>query len=615
MPNTYLEQLHSIEVSLSYRLLLRSAVALVLVREPARFVQSAMTRHRGSRRNHLMCAILLALAAAAALSILAPGGGVAFASAAASPSWRDEAADFLARGDAALRRNDLDASIDHYRRGVDLLPPEWSGEGAEGGAARDGPADASSEARTTAEEAQVIVSLHTNYGTALSYRDGSTEGVLSAYRAACLCYRLWLRRSKDEEGAEEEAPKEIRDTAAQSYHFLGMTYHDLAPSRATDDEREQYLQSSARAYATATGLDPAHWSSFANMGAVLGDAFGTSLGMYEEGAMAYQKAIDILTGGVSSGDGGPALPPTDPPENVRGVVSELHYRIGLCLVPTLFSDEGTGEHSKKQCTLHVGGAPAPSSGADDGAPASITRSCLELAAYQFGTALQFDPSHEGANAALIYATADADFGMTVDASKVRKLFDEYAPTFESSLVDELGYDGFHRMRRIFDDAMKLEGRRADEAFDLVLDAGCGTGLAGEQFRNISGTLVGVDLSDAIIDMARRLRKGLYSSFRTGDVKEVLREYAASERKVSLLVAADTFIYFNDLGDLLASIEQGLEVGGYAGELAKERNRHASNGTNNSKKITYPFLPFPHPLIAVFSLENGMDASAGLFVLF
>jgi len=51
-------------------------------------------------------------------------------------------------------------------------------------------------------------------------------------------------------------------------------------------------------------------------------------------------------------------------------------------------------------------------------------------------------------------------------------------SFESSLVDELGYNGFERLRRGFDRA--FGGRENVPTFSLVIDAGCGTGLVGEQ---------------------------------------------------------------------------------------------------------------------------------------
>ena len=49
-----------------------------------------------------------------------------------------------------------------------------------------------------------------------------------------------------------------------------MTSQDIASKMADKEAQQQYLQNAARAYAAATQLDPYHWSSFANMGSVLG---------------------------------------------------------------------------------------------------------------------------------------------------------------------------------------------------------------------------------------------------------------------------------------------------------------------------------------------------------
>lgn len=384
-------------------------------------------------------------------------------------AWKDAAAGLLAAGDAALSENKLEQAIESYNQGIHLLPQRWTDVGFE---------ESLDDVQVLgAEEISVVLSLHTNYATALSYSKGSDERVLSSYRSACLSYRRWMKETeaKSQGNSSSDAPKEIKVIATQSYFFLGMTHQDLASTTQEEEEQQQQLQSAARSYAAATKIDPNHWSSFANMGVILADVGidhssgnkAISLELYEEGIMAYQKAIDILTsGGKDDSMGGEG--PTDPPENVREVVSELNYRIGLCLVPSLFSpDKDNEDISEKKCALNTGPKSTPTA-----------RSCLELAAYQFNTALQFHPHHDGANAALTMVTADAEFGMSTDVKKVQNLFEDYAPTFEHSLVDELGYDGFHRMRRGFDRAMLSEGKSA-EKFALVLDAGCGTGLAGE----------------------------------------------------------------------------------------------------------------------------------------
>ena len=436
--------------------------------------------------------------------------------------WVDAALKLLIDGNNAMQVAEvgkLEEAIKSYRQGVDTLPTVC---------------DKSMDKK----QAQIIISLHTQLGQALMYA-GDVQEAINAFRSACICQREWSEEGKNEA---------LNELASKAYFSLGMAYQESASS-AIDEAKQRELELSVRAYGHATKLDPLYWSSYANLGVILADVgqdeYGNkvrSLEMFEEGILAYQKAIDILTGA----DGSNSIP-TDPPENVREVVAELQYRIGLCLVPSLFDDETDDDYNEKECTLTIDSKP-------------IKRSCLELAAYQFNKAAQYDALHVGAQNALVMVTADASFGMSTDVKKVEALFEDYASNFESSLVDELGYNAFYRMRRGFDRALaqeKAEGKK----FSKVVDVGCGTGLAGVEFRNISQTLIGVDLSPSIIEHAKTKRPGLYDSFQTGDIKLLLRDYA--KQPISLFVAADTLIYFNDLSDLFASMKVGIEEGGYA----------------------------------------------------
>lgn len=53
---------------------------------------------------------------------------------------------------------------------------------------------------------------------------------------------------------------------------------------------------------------------------------------------------------------------------------------------------------------------------------------------------------------------------------------------------------------------------------------------------------------------------MYDDYITGDVREVLNNFPQT---VSLLIAADTFIYINDLNQLFMAIKDALEAGAYA----------------------------------------------------
>jgi predicted TPR repeat methyltransferase len=71
-------------------------------------------------------------------------------------------------------------------------------------------------------------------------------------------------------------------------------------------------------------------------------------------------------------------------------------------------------------------------------------------------------------------------------------------------------------------------------------------------------LVGVDLSQAILDEAEKLRPKLYDERISGDVTEVFR----AKKPISLIVAADSFIYFGDLVPLFESMRDSVVEDGY-----------------------------------------------------
>lgn len=257
-----------------------------------------------------------------------------------------------------------------------------------------------------------------------------------------------------------------------------------------------------------------------------GSVFHDQLNNQDEALLAYNQAYEILTEHDN---------PTDPPAEPRYILSQLQYRMGLCL-----------SHSPdRKCTMTH----------DPQTPVS----CQEMAAHAFSKAVEYDSNNEYAKHMLASLTADATMKKASN-EYVKSLFDDYAQNFEHSLVQDLGYDGYERLRRAFDRGMKGVGvdttsssTTSSTMFDVVLDAGCGTGLVGEQFRNISSHLIGVDLSEAILDEAEKLRPKLYDERIVGDVAEVIRD----KQPISLIVAADSFIYFGDLDPLFDSISDGL----------------------------------------------------------
>lgn len=346
-----------------------------------------------------------------------------------------------------------------------------------------------------------IISLETNLATAYSAIGGNDGKTLHHYEKAIAAYDENHGEIVDTNNAEE-----AKAIVSQTAFFYGMELQEIDATRAVE------------MYGLAVVLDPDLWAAWANLGSVFQDNFSN----FDEALQAYNKAFEVLTEHEN---------PTDPPAEPRFILSQLQHRIGLCLSHGL----------ERNCVIT----------SDPQKPVP----CKEMAAHAFSLAVQYDSENLSAKHMLASVTADATMERASN-SYVKNLFDNYAHNFEHSLVEELGYDGYARLRRGFDRA--LGGREFVPTFFSVIDAGCGTGLVGEQFRNISTHLIGVDLSEAILDEAERLRPNLYNERIVGDVTEVIRE----KKPVSLIVAADSFIYFGDLDPLFDSIQEGLDDDGY-----------------------------------------------------
>ncbi|RAP40545.1 methyltransferase type 12 [Rhodovulum viride] len=131
------------------------------------------------------------------------------------------------------------------------------------------------------------------------------------------------------------------------------------------------------------------------------------------------------------------------------------------------------------------------------------------------------------------------------AAFVEALFDDYAPRFDLSLVERLDYRAPELLRQA------LAGRRFGRAMDL----GCGTGLAGEAFRDRCDRLEGVDLSAGMLAQAEA--KGIYDRLEKHDLAAL--EIGAA--RYDLILAADVFVYLGALERILGWCAGSLAPGG------------------------------------------------------
>lgn len=162
---------------------------------------------------------------------------------------------------------------------------------------------------------------------------------------------------------------------------------------------------------------------------------------------------------------------------------------------------------------------------------------------------------------------------------VRRLFDQYAGRYDAALTEHLAYRGPSLLRDAVKSVVTVEGRPM--RFGAMLDLGCGTGLAGAAFRPFVDRLDGVDLSPAMIAQAKA--KGIYDRLVTSDVADALSNEATDGAKHHLVIAADVFVYVNDLAPIAGGVARVLEPDGL---FAFTVETHAGDGAKLLPTLRY-----------------------------
>lgn len=171
-----------------------------------------------------------------------------------------------------------------------------------------------------------------------------------------------------------------------------------------------------------------------------------------------------------------------------------------------------------------------------------------VAAYQAYLALDpADSMGAGARLALLGAT---DMPAALPDAYVQRLFDQYAPRFDSALVEKLAYRAPALLRAA------IQRAAPERRFARIYDLGCGTGLAGAAVRDLADWLGGVDLSPAMVRIAAQ--KSLYDDLHSGDM---LQAVTALRAPCDLMLAADVLVYCGDLAPLFCAILPALTQDG------------------------------------------------------
>ena len=121
----------------------------------------------------------------------------------------------------------------------------------------------------------------------------------------------------------------------------------------------------------------------------------------------------------------------------------------------------------------------------------------------------------------------------IDREYFEELFDQFAEGYEETLA-KINYN-----------LPKIIASKLGSVEGTIVDLGCGSGLIGKELKSDKNFIIGIDLSQKMLDLAKKT--GRYGELIKGDIVKFLNERKFSE---ATIIAADVFCYFGDLAPVI-----------------------------------------------------------------
>lgn len=138
---------------------------------------------------------------------------------------------------------------------------------------------------------------------------------------------------------------------------------------------------------------------------------------------------------------------------------------------------------------------------------------------------------------------------TAPLDYIKNLFDNYAFQFDEHLQNILFYKTPELLRK------QLNPFLEKKKYNL-LDLGCGTGLSGQCFIDISKKITGIDISRNMLNKAKE--KACYDILIENDILNSLTEL---KENFDLILCIDTLVYFGNLSEFFTKTLHCLTVNG------------------------------------------------------
>jgi predicted TPR repeat methyltransferase len=115
------------------------------------------------------------------------------------------------------------------------------------------------------------------------------------------------------------------------------------------------------------------------------------------------------------------------------------------------------------------------------------------------------------------------------------LFDQYATYYDKHLTESLEYKAHELLFKAIEEESQINGPEW-----TILDLGCGTGLCGNLLKRFAKKLIGIDVAEKMVALAKE--KDLYDVLEVMDVDTALSDFKDND----LIVAGDVFSYIGKL---------------------------------------------------------------------
>lgn len=179
--------------------------------------------------------------------------------------------------------------------------------------------------------------------------------------------------------------------------------------------------------------------------------------------------------------------------------------------------------------------------------AFLAKQHIPFALHHFEAAAKLQPENKSLQYT-IKALSQNQQLLSAPTDYVKSLFDSYADHYDEHLMNALEYKIPAHFQRAL---TKLQPASWD-----ILDLGCGTGLCGTIAKPFAKKLMGVDLSEKMLDIARD--KNIYDTLECDEFNAFLSKPRTA---FDLIIAGDVLVYMGDLTLLFKNIQKALRAKG------------------------------------------------------